>query len=81
MILQLLLEDVADLENEQKGKQFVGKHTDLEIALMHMKEEVLSTQHFIEDRTLALSMSTAIATDQNLLASIKNDEWTAEQDC
>jgi len=61
--LQLLLEDITDLENKQKGKQVAGKQTYLDIALMHMKEEVLSIQQFIEDRILALSTSSAIATD------------------
>lgn len=33
----------------------------------------------LKDRNLPLSMSTAIATDQNSLASIKNNEWIAER--
>lgn len=80
LILQLILEDVADFENKQKGKQAAGKHTDLELALVYMEEEALATQAFIQDRIMALSTSTAIATDQNLLASIKFDERIAEQD-
>ncbi|ODM24159.1 hypothetical protein SI65_02134 [Aspergillus cristatus] len=47
---------------------------------MCMEEEVLATQTFIQDRVLALSTSTAIATDQNLLVSIRSDERIAEQD-
>lgn len=80
LILQLILEDVADLENKQKGKQVAGKQTDLELALVYMEEEVLTTQTFFQDRILALSTSTAVVTDQNILASIRSDERIAEQD-
>ncbi|KAA8650387.1 E3 ubiquitin-protein ligase [Aspergillus tanneri] len=80
LILQLLLEDLDHLENKQKGKQAAGKRTDFETALMYMRDEVMAAQNSIEDGILALSTSTAIATDQNLLASIRHDERIAEQD-
>ncbi|KAL2833314.1 hypothetical protein BDW59DRAFT_78043 [Aspergillus cavernicola] len=80
LVLQLLLKDLADLEDRQKGKQVAGRHTDLEIAMMCLKEDILAIQTSIEDRTLALSTGIAIATDQNLLESIRCDERVAEQD-
>ncbi|KAJ6021268.1 hypothetical protein N7540_006772 [Penicillium herquei] len=78
--LQLLLDDLDHLEDQQKGKQVAGKHTDLEFAIQLMKEDISAAQASIQDGILALSQSTAIATDQIVLASIREDETLAEQD-
>lgn len=78
--LQYLLEDLNDLEDQQKGKQAAGKRNDLEIAIMYMREDIMAMQTSIKDGALALSTSTAVATDQNLLAAIKNYENIAVQD-
>lgn len=80
LALQLLLDDLNDVENKQKGKQVAGKQTDLEMALLCMREEVQTARMSFEDGILALSTSTAIATDQNVLASMRYDERIAEQD-
>ncbi|KAJ5826718.1 hypothetical protein N7447_003481 [Penicillium robsamsonii] len=80
MILQLLLEDLDDLESRQKGKQIVGKETDLELAIACLREDIRTTQISINDEILALSTSTAIATDQKLLASLQREERLANQD-
>lgn len=64
---QCLLEDLDDLEGQQKGKQLAGKLSDLEVAI-------------IRDEKLALSTVMAVVVDQSMLASISNDEAIAEQD-
>lgn len=79
-ILQLLLDDLDYLEDRQKGKQVAGKHSDLELAISCMREDLMAAQTSVEDAVIALSISTAVATDQMLLNSIKNDEVNAEQD-
>ncbi|KAF9251956.1 hypothetical protein DTO013E5_1021 [Penicillium roqueforti] len=80
MILRLLLEDLDDLENRQKGKQGTGKETDLEIAISCLREDIRAMQTSIDDEILALSTSTAIATDQKILASLLREERLANQD-
>ncbi|KAJ5382351.1 hypothetical protein N7517_000262 [Penicillium concentricum] len=80
MILQLLLEDLDDLESRQKGKQTAGKETDLELAIACLRENIRTTQISINDEILALSTSTAIATDQKILASLQHEERIANQD-
>ncbi|KAJ5102337.1 hypothetical protein NUU61_004559 [Penicillium alfredii] len=78
--LQLLLDDLDQLEDQQKGKQIAGKHTDLEVAIQLMKEDISVAQTSFQDAILALSTNIAVATDQNVLASIREDETLAEQD-
>ncbi|KAF4769660.1 hypothetical protein N7455_006331 [Penicillium solitum] len=80
IILQLLLEDLDDLENRQKGKQAAGKETDLEIAIACLREDIRTTQISIEDEILAISTTTAIVTDQKILATLQHQERVANQD-
>ena len=80
LALQLLLEDLEDIENRRKGKHAAGNLTDNEVALEFMREEILNARTSIEDGILALSISSAVATDQNILASIRRDERIAVQD-
>lgn len=79
-ILQLLEDDLQHLERQQKGKQAAGNPTDLELTIAIMKDEILAAQTSIQDEILAISTGTAIATDQNILISIKNEERLADQD-
>ncbi|KAJ5948025.1 hypothetical protein N7466_001040 [Penicillium verhagenii] len=78
--LQILLEELDYLEDQQKGKGVSGKSTDWEIAMNSMREQILIAQTCARDEILAISMSTAVATDQNILASIQKDETHATQD-
>lgn len=80
LILKLLLEDLDDLENRQKGKQAAGKETDLEIAIACLRQDIRTTQISIEDEILAISTTTAIVTDQKILASLQHQERVANQD-
>jgi hypothetical protein len=80
IILDLLLQDLQDLQEEQKGKQTEGRHTDLDLAIDCMRRDIISSQTSIEDEILAHSTSAAISTDQNVLASIQHDERVADQD-
>lgn len=80
LALELMLKDLEDLEDRQKGKQVAGEYSDLEIAVNCMRDDILAAQTSIQDRVLALSTSTAVANDQNALASFRNDENIAEQD-
>ncbi|OQE83621.1 hypothetical protein PENNAL_c0031G04048 [Penicillium nalgiovense] len=75
MILRLLLEDLNDLENRQKGKG-----TDLDVALASLRDDIRALQVSIEEETLALSTSTAVATDQKILAALQHEERVATQD-
>lgn len=77
--LQVLLEDLDDLEDRQKGKQASGTYTDLEFAIECMRQDTLTAQTSLQDGVLALSTSWAATTDQAILASMASDEVTAEQ--
>lgn len=79
MILQLLLEDLEELENRQKGKLAAGKRTDFEIAIASLRDDIQTLQVSINDEILALSTSTAIATDQKILAALQHEERVATQ--
>ncbi|KAH8695674.1 hypothetical protein BGW36DRAFT_299454 [Talaromyces proteolyticus] len=78
--LQLYLENLDELEHQQKGKQMAGKLTDLELAITFMQNDLLAAQVSIQDHVLAVSTSTAIATDQNILMSIRQEEIIAQRD-
>ena len=78
--MQCLLEDLNDLDGQQKGKQHAGKLGDLEVAINYMRDDIVRMQMSIQDEKLALSTATAVVVDQNMLASIANDEAIAEQD-
>ncbi|KAJ5158154.1 Zinc finger C6HC-type [Penicillium coprophilum] len=80
VILQLLLEDLDNLEDRQKGKQTAGHQTDLELGIACLREDIRITQISIDDEILALSTSTAIATDQKILASYQHEERLAHED-
>ena len=78
LTLQLLLEDLKDLESQQKGKQAAGEYTDREVAIYYLREDILAAQVSVQDGILALSTRTAVATDQNILASIRDEENIAK---
>ena len=80
LVLQFLLDDLNNLENQQKGKQRAGKLSDIEVAIKCMRDEIQGAQSSIQDGKLALSTVTAVVADQNVLASIRHDETMAEQD-
>ena len=77
--MQLFEEDLKDLEGYQKGKQVAGNPEYLELIIVITKDETPTAQASIQDRR-AISTGTAIATNQNILMSIKNDERFADQD-
>lgn len=79
-ILQLLEDDLKHLESQQKGKHAAGNLTDLEATIAIMKDEILAAQTSMQDEILAISTGTAIATDQNILMSMRDEERVADQD-
>ncbi|KAK1145868.1 hypothetical protein N8T08_003814 [Aspergillus melleus] len=80
LALQILQEDLEELEGRQKGKQRDGEHTDLELSITTMREDVLALQTSIRDRAMAVSASAAVISDQHIIQSIRRDEAVAEQD-
>jgi hypothetical protein len=80
LTLQHLLEYLNGLEYQQKGKQVAGKHTDLDVTINCIRQDILATQVTVQDRILEISTNAAVATDQNILASLRNEERIAEQD-
>lgn len=77
---RILLEDLQALEDGQKGKQVAGQPSDMEVAISSMSDDILTAGISSRDRTLAMSISNAMLTDGNILASICHDEYVAEQD-
>ncbi|KAJ6031341.1 hypothetical protein N7540_002073 [Penicillium herquei] len=80
LALQLLLDDLNILEDQGKVKQREGDNTDLELAIQSTKLDIMATQTSLQDEVMALSTSAAMATDQNLLTSMREEEHLAEQD-
>ncbi|KAJ5746379.1 hypothetical protein N7520_011561 [Penicillium odoratum] len=78
--LQLYLEEIAEFEEKQKGKQTQRNQTDHAFALECMKAELLTFQTADEDRNLVLSTLTAVTRDSDILASIVRDERIAARD-
>lgn len=60
LALQLMLEDLAELEDQQKGKQRAGEPTDIEMAIEVMKSEIVAAQLYLQDRILATRAGAAM---------------------
>ncbi|GAM34602.1 hypothetical protein TCE0_015f02281 [Talaromyces pinophilus] len=58
MALRFMLEDLAELENQQKGKQRADESTDREMAIKAMKNEIHAARRFLQDRMLAARVGT-----------------------
>ncbi|KAJ5180844.1 hypothetical protein N7492_004054 [Penicillium capsulatum] len=67
-ILQFLIENLADLQDQQKEKQTAGKYSDLELAINFMMEDIslAQTSPSLRDRILALSTSSAAVMDETI---------------
>jgi hypothetical protein len=72
-----MLEDLAELEDQQKGKQRAGQPTDLDVAIHEMKREVLAAQLLLQDQILAIRAGTAMHDDT---IPEENDQHAATQD-
>lgn len=59
MALRLMLEDLAELEDQQKGKQRAGESTDREAAIEAMKKEIHAARRLLQDRMLAARVGAA----------------------
>ena len=77
---RLLLDDVEEIKRKAKGKGKEGDMTDSECAMKLWEKELLTAKHNSEDRRMALSMSNAIASDQNVIAALRNSERIAQSD-
>ncbi|KAJ5710901.1 hypothetical protein N7488_005057 [Penicillium malachiteum] len=80
LALQILLDELDILEDQQKGKQKESHDTDLEISIQSMKDDIMAIQTSLQDEIMALSTSVAVAMDQDVLASMREEERLAEQD-
>lgn len=83
LILQLLNEDgqtaTADLFG--KGKQADGTETDAQMAMrLFLEEEVQSLGAFVTDRTMAISMQTAVCLDAEMCVMAEKQERMAAHD-
>lgn len=80
LAFNLFLGDVEELQARQKGKGRQGCLSDPESSLLLWEEELLAAKQNSEDRRMALSMSNAIASDQNAMAALRASERIAERD-
>lgn len=83
LILQLLNEDgqtaTADLFG--KGKQAAGTETDAQMAMrLFLEEEVQGLGAFVTDRTMAISMQTAVCLDAEMCMMAEKQERMAAHD-
>lgn len=63
LALQLMLQDLTELEDQQKGKHRADEPTDIEIAMDAMKREIHTAQILLQDRILATRAGTAMYSD------------------
>jgi hypothetical protein len=80
LAFDLFLSDVEELQARQKGKGRQGCLSDSESSLLIWEEELLVAKQNSHDRRMALSMSNAIASDQNAMAALRASERIAERD-
>lgn len=80
MAFRLQLEELEQLQSQQKGKQKSGNPTDFELAMEMMRDDLIAAPTSLQDHVLAVSTSTAIATDQTILSFLSHDESVAEHD-
>ncbi|KAJ5740393.1 hypothetical protein N7493_000265 [Penicillium malachiteum] len=80
LAVKLLLDDIAEAEEQIKGKEKAAQLTDLECALACMREDLVASHTSTHDRQLALSTTKAASTDQEILEFLKNDELLAQGD-
>lgn len=80
LAFNLFLDDVEDMASRQKGKAKEGQLTDPDYSLLLWEQELLAAKQNSDDRRMALSMSNAIASDQNAIAALRTSERTATSD-
>lgn len=80
LAFRLFLADVEHIASRQKGKSRMGELTDPEYSLLLWEQELLTAKQNSEDRRMALSMSNAVASDQNAITALRICERTAESD-
>ena len=72
LVLRVLLEELEELERTQDGKE--TNIADLLVALSSTKDRILALRTSLGDEKMALSMSSAILTDQSLLADMQDEK-------
>jgi len=70
LIAQLQKDDLAYLLSRSKGKQKKGRLTDAELALQLSLEELSLYEHSASDYAMALSMASAVASDNMLVRDL-----------
>lgn len=82
LAVDLLRQDLERYMALQKEKGKAGQSSDSEMALCHgrRKTEVSKAHQILVDYRLALSLSSATASDQCVLAAIQEEEMLAERD-
>jgi hypothetical protein len=80
LAFSLFLDDVEETASKQKGKAKEGCLNDSDCSLLLWQAELREAKQHCEDRRMALSMSNAVATDQNVIAAFRSSERVAESD-
>ena len=73
-IIEIQLEDSAELAGSTKGKQREGTVNDAELALQMLTEDLHTCQRVLEDRKMARSIALAVHRDGNLISRAHQQE-------
>lgn len=80
LILQLQLDDIAELEASSKGKARDGELTDNQLALQLYHHGLTDVTRLLADRRMATSVAAAVFQDGNILTQTQRDEQGAAED-
>ena len=80
LILNMQLQDLNELQDQQKGKQRAGEMTNLEIAIELQLEEVKQATIAFNDQQMCISIARAIDNDGHFIDSIREQENQIHQD-
>lgn len=79
-IVEMQLQDSEDLAGNSKGKQREGTVTDAQLAMQMYVEDLTQCNAYLQDRTMAQSVTMAILADGALIAEAFAEEQQAARD-
>ncbi|TDZ35845.1 E3 ubiquitin-protein ligase [Colletotrichum spinosum] len=80
LILEMQMEDLADIKRRSKGKHREDEHPDSEVAIAMYMSEIENRARFASDRTMCMSMAQANHRDGHIVSAIVEQEEQAVRD-
>ncbi|TEA17350.1 hypothetical protein C8034_v000466 [Colletotrichum sidae] len=80
LILEMQMEDLADIKRRSKGKHREDEHPDSEVAIAMYMSEIENRARFASDRTMCMSIAQANHRDGHIVSAIVEQEEQAVRD-